>query len=144
MSNLTVHVFGSNRYILNHFSIHSVSFQLIKHKHRSNITKKSLEVEMVAIIPRIQVDGSYKGKGRFNLLNMNSKVSFDVSMSKFPANSSTNACIRYSLSINCPPPPMTFTSPSLYSFQYILQPKQQPTSNWSVNSWNAMVNDIYE
>lgn len=50
---------------------------------RSDITKDKFVLDMTAYVPLITIDGSFKGKGSFNMMSLNTKVSFNATLSKF-------------------------------------------------------------
>lgn len=69
------------------YGIHKAAILVFFSFHSSNITEKFLNVNLLATIPRIQIDGFYKGKGRFNMLNMNSRVFFNLTMGRLHCHS---------------------------------------------------------
>jgi len=48
---------------------------------KSKISKENVEVEIEAYVPRVFLEGTYKGEGRFNLLKMSAKGHFNISAS---------------------------------------------------------------
>lgn len=51
----------------------------------STISRDSLDLKMIGYIPHIQADGTFRGKFLSNLVNINNKVVFNLSLSRcFP------------------------------------------------------------
>ena len=53
---------------------------------RSEITDTEMDLEVDVFFPRIFMEGTYKGEGRFNSLLLNSKGIYNISMSKYFTN----------------------------------------------------------